>query len=150
MVNVQESEKREEVRQQMIREAQSMRKMRILYAVLFFVLMAVETGIALYVHDDFIRPYVGDMLVVVVVYCFVRILIPVKGRLMPLYVFLFAACIELLQYFNLVSLLGLSGNRLARIVLGSVADIKDVGCYLVGCVFLAVWEWGTRKKRRKG
>ena len=35
---------------------------------------------------------------------------------MPLYVFVFAACVEVLQYFDLVTLLGLSGNRFARIV----------------------------------
>ena len=43
-------------------------------------LMAVETLIALYVHDKVIRPYVGDLLVVLVVYCFVRIFVPVKVR----------------------------------------------------------------------
>ena len=106
--------------------------------------MVIETFIALYVHDDFIRPYVGDMLVVVVVYCFVRIFIPTKMWYLPIGVFLFAAGVELLQYFNLVSLLGLEGNRFARIVLGSVADIKDVGCYAVGCVILGLWEWIVR------
>lgn len=121
-------------------------KLRLRYGVLFLILMAVETLIAFYVHDAFVRPYVGDMLAVLVVYCFVRIFIPVKGRLLPLYVFLFAACVELLQYFDLVSFLGLSGNKLARIVMGSVADLKDVGCYAVGCLMLAAWEWVIRKK----
>lgn len=122
------------------------KKLRLLYGAAFFVLMAVETLIALYVHDDMIRPYVGDMIVVLVVYCFVRIFVPVKGRLMPLYVFLFAACVEVLQYFDLVTLLGLSGSRVARIVLGSVFDVKDLACYAVGCLVLGVWEWAVRRK----
>lgn len=121
-------------------------KLRRFYIVLFLVLMTVETVIALCVHDEFVRPYVGDMLVVWVVYSFVRIVIPVKVKLLPFYVFLFAACVEGLQYFNLVSLLGLSDNRLARIVLGSVADVKDVGCYAIGCLLLAGWEWAVRRR----
>ncbi|WP_349675006.1 DUF2809 domain-containing protein, partial [Hungatella hathewayi] len=112
----------------------------------FLVLMVVETLIALYVHDKVIRPYVGDMLVVLVVYCFVRIVIPVKARLMPLYVFVFAACVEVLQYFDLVTLLGLSGNRFARIVFGSVFDVKDLACYAAGCLLLEVWERRIRRK----
>lgn len=97
--------------------------------------------IAWYVHDDFIRPYVGDMLVVIVVYCFVRIFMPKKCRMLPLYVFLFAAGVEILQYFDLVGLLGLESNRLVRIALGSVFDVKDIFCYGLGCVVLAGYEW---------
>lgn len=118
-------------------------KMRRFYMVLFLILMVVETVIALYVHDDFVRPYVGDILVVWVVYSFVRIVIPVKYKLLPFYVFLFAVCVEGMQYFDLISLLGLSDNRLSRIVLGSVADLKDVGCYAVGCLLLTGWEWAV-------
>ena len=39
------------------------KKLRLLYGAAFLVLMAVETLIALYVHDKVIRPYVGDLLV---------------------------------------------------------------------------------------
>ena len=78
---------------------------RLIYSGVFFVLLMIEVLIAVYVHDDLIRPYVGDMLVVIVVYCFVRIFMPVKCRILPLYVFLFAVGIEILQYFQLVQLL---------------------------------------------
>lgn len=121
-------------------------RLRLLYGSLFLVLMAVETMIAMYVHDSVIRPYVGDMLVVAVVYCFVRMFLPRKGRFLPFGVFLFAALVEVLQYFDLVTLLGLSGSRVARIVLGSVFDWKDLGCYAVGCLFLGLWEWQIRRK----
>lgn len=47
-----------------------------------------EVLIALYVRDRFIRPYVGDMLVVVLVYSFVRIFLPTGIPRMPFYVFL--------------------------------------------------------------
>ena len=102
--------------------------------------LAVEVVIACYVHDRFIRPYVGDVLVVVVVYCFVRIWVPQGVRLLPLYVFLFAAGVEVLQYFHLVELLGVGKNIFLRIVLGSVFDLKDILCYGIGCVFLEGFE----------
>ena len=49
--------------------------------------LAVEVVIACYVHDRFIRPYVGDVLVVVVVYCFVRIWVPQGVRLLQVWKF---------------------------------------------------------------
>ena len=102
--------------------------------------LAVEVVIACYAHDRFIRPYVGDVLVVVVVYCFVRIWVPQGVRLLPLYVFLFAAGVEVLQYFHLVDLLGAGNNTFLRVVLGSVFDVKDILCYGIGCVFLEGFE----------
>lgn len=102
--------------------------------------LAVEVVIACYVHDRFIRPYVGDVLVVVVVYCFVRIWVPQGVRLLPLYVFLFAAGVEVLQYFHLVELLGVGNNTFLRVVLGSVFDLKDILCYGIGCDFLEGFE----------
>ncbi len=120
-------------------------QLRIKYGIAFALLLLIEVIIALYVHDSFIRPYVGDMLVVILVYSFTRIFIPEKCRLLPLYVFLFAAGVEVLQYFKLVHILGLEDNRFLRIVLGSVFDIKDIVCYGVGCILLEAFE---RKKGR--
>ena len=59
-------------------------KRRICYAAATVLLVITEVLIALYVHDDFVRPYVGDVLVVIAVYCAVRIFIPVKCKLLPL------------------------------------------------------------------
>lgn len=122
--------------------------MRIKYSIAFVFLLLIEVGIALYVHDDFIRPYVGDMLVVIVVYCFVRIFIPEKFRLMPVYVFLFAVGIEILQYFQLVQRLGLEQNAFLRVLIGSVFDGKDILCYSVGCMILAIFEWLKYRKEK--
>ena len=113
-----------------------MSKMRIKYLMGFLVLLIIEVLIALYVHDDFIRPYIGDVLVVMVLYCFVRIFIPNGVKLMPLYIFIFAAGVEVLQYFSLVEVLGLENNRFLRILIGSVFDVKDIICYSVGCAVI--------------
>ena len=86
-------------------------KKRIFYIISFLVIFCIEVLIALYVRDRFIRPYVGDMLVVVLVYSFVRIFLPTGIPRMPFYVFLFACFVEVLQYFQLVETLGVHEPR---------------------------------------
>ncbi len=111
-------------------------KTRIKYLMGFLVLLLIEVLIALYIHDDFIRPYIGDVLVVMVLYCFIRIFIPTGVKLMPLYIFIFAVGVEILQLFRLVEVLGLENNRLLRVIIGSVFDVKDIICYGVGCILI--------------
>ena len=125
------------------------RKKRIAYGIATLVLFIIELLIALFIHDDFIRPYVGDVLVVVLIYTFVRIILPEGVRLLPLYIFLFAAGVEVLQYFQIGSVLGLSNNRVLSVVIGSVFDWKDIVCYGVGCGLLVVFERGTELGRRR-
>lgn len=120
-------------------------KMRIRYAVITFILFLIEVAIALFVHDKLVRPYVGDILVTVLIYTFLRILIPKGVKLLPLYVFLFAAGVEVLQYFNIIQLLGLSDNRFFSVLIGSVFDIKDIVCYGIGCVVATSVEILVRK-----
>lgn len=115
-------------------------KLRIVYAFITIILLAVEVMIALFVRDRFIRPYFGDMLVVVVIYTFVRIFIPEKYRLLPLFVFIFSAAVEILQYFEIVQKLGLGGNIFLRTLLGSTFDLKDIACYAVGCAALGIYD----------
>ena len=115
----------------------------LLATVLIFLL---ELFIALFVRDNFIRPYVGDMLVVVLIYTFLRIIFPERPRLLPLYVFLFAAGVEALQGMRIVELLGLQDNRFFSVLIGTTFDWKDIICYGVGCVLLGLWEvWLWRK-----
>ena len=123
------------------------KRKRLIYAAITLILLVTEVLIALFVHDAFIRPYIGDVFVVVVIYTFIRIFIPEKCRLLPLFVFLFAAGVEALQYFEIVELLGLGNNRFFRILIGSVFDFKDILCYGAGCLFLGVYEVISRKKR---
>jgi hypothetical protein len=117
------------------------RNERIKYFIAFVMVLLIEMLIAVFVNDKFIRPYVGDILVVVLIYCAIRSIILYKSRLMPFYIFIFAAGIECLQYFSLLELLGLQVSTFWRIVIGSTFDIKDILCYGVGCISLALYEW---------
>ncbi len=123
-----------------------MRK-RVIYGIVTVLLLVTEVLIALYVHDNFIRPYLGDVLVVVVIYTFIRIFVPQGIKLLPLYIFVFAACVEVLQYFQVVNLLHLENNVFLRILIGSVFDIKDIACYFAGCAILEVYEWSVKREK---
>ena len=115
-------------------------KKSIFYGITTIILLGIEILIALYVNDSFVRPYIGDVLVVVVIYTFIRIFIPEKCRMLPLYIFLFATAVEVMQLFHLVELLGLEKSRFFRTLIGSVFDFKDILCYAVGCFLLGLYE----------
>lgn len=120
-------------------------KKRIGYGIATLVLLLIEVLIALYVHDDIIRPYGGDILVVIPVYTFIRVFFPDKPVLLPLYVFLFAVLVEFLQYIHIVDILGLSDSIFWSTVIGVGFDWKDIGCYAIGCIVLGIYEWVSRK-----
>lgn len=115
-----------------------MNRKRLFYIAAFFALVAIEVLIALFVNDNFVRPYVGDVLVVMVIYCFVRIFLPNGVKLLPLYVFAFALAVEIGQYFDVVALLGLENNRFISILLGRTFSVSDIVCYAVGCAVCAL------------
>ena len=122
------------------------RKKRIGYSIITILFFLMELFIALFVRDSFIRPYVGDMLVVVLIYTFLRIIFPEKPRLLPLYVFLFAAGVEVLQGIRIVELLGLQNNRFFSVLIGTTFDWKDIACYGAGCALCDLWEIWLWKK----
>ena len=115
-------------------------KKRFGYAIAFLVLLITEILIALFVRDDFIRPYGGDILVTVLICAAVRILFPTGIRLLPLWVFLFAAAVEIGQYFDFVTLLGLGNINFFRILLGSTFSVADLICYAAGCLLFWIGE----------
>ncbi len=104
------------------------------YAISAALLGALILFIALFVRDDFIRPYGGDVLITVFICCAVRVVFPKKPQLLPLWVFLFAAAVEIGQYFDLVDRLGLGGSTFFRIALGTTFSPADLVCYAVGCL----------------
>ena len=122
-----------------------LKKPRVLYALLFLGLLITEVLIALYVHDSFIRPYFGDVLVTILLCCFCRIFIPRKLPALPVYVFLFATAVEVSQYFDLVKLLGLENNRFLSVLMGRSFAFLDILCYAAGCLLFFLLELWVRK-----
>jgi Protein of unknown function (DUF2809) len=116
-----------------------------LLTILFFV---TEVLIALYVKDNFVRPYVGDYLVVMLIYCAARTFIKASPVKMAIAVLLFAYLVEVLQYFRIVDRLGLSGNLVAKTVIGYGFEWLDMLAYTLGVITILLVEWGNKKKKR--
>lgn len=102
------------------------------YALAAIILFLVEVIIARYVNDAFVRPYAGDILVVVLIYCAVMAVTNIAPKTGMIGTLLFAFCVESAQYFNVISLLGLEHIKLARIVIGTSFSWLDMICYVVG------------------
>ena len=107
---------------------------RPVYALATLIVLVVEVLIALYMHDAVIRPYGGDVLV----YLGLRAVTPMGVRSAALLALSIAFAIEFGQLFHVLDRVGLGHNRLLRIVLGGVFDVKDLACYVAG----AAIAWG--------
>jgi Protein of unknown function (DUF2809) len=106
------------------------------YASLTMVTLLVEVAIARYARTGLIRSFVGDVLVVVLVYTVLRACLTLPARYLALTAFVFACCVEVLQAFHLVELLGLYAQeplqRVLRIALGATFDWWDFLAYACG------------------
>jgi hypothetical protein len=111
----------------------------LLAAVLLFV---TEVLIALFAKDRFIRPFAGDFLVVILLYCIVRSIVRAPVMLTVIVVLLFAYLFEGLQYFGLVYRLGLGDWKLAQVVIGTTFEWGDLIAYTLGILLVvAVERW---------
>ena len=102
------------------------------HALLALLLFGIELLIGALLNDGFIRPFVGDVLVVMLIYCLIRTWIRLPAIPLASGVLLFATLVETGQYFHLADRLGVGHIPLARILIGSTFDPKDLLAYLAG------------------
>jgi len=110
------------------------------YLIIVVILFIIEVLIALYIHDRIIRPYVGDYLVVMLIYSFVKACFNVPVKVAAIGVLLFSYLIEILQYFNVLKKLGLQGDQLATVVMGYHFEWIDILAYTLGILTILVLE----------
>lgn len=123
-------------------------KRRLPYLLAFVVVLLLEIIIALFVRDRFVRPYIGDVLVTVLLCCFVRIVTPKKPKWLAVWVLLFSFAVEGLQGLDIAGRLGLDGTWLG-ILVGSTFDPADLVCYSAGCLLFFLAEWFAAKIHMK-
>ena len=100
----------------------------------FIGILSIEVLIALFVRDRFIRPFLGDVLVVCLIYFFVASFIRVPFTKLLVGVLLFAFGVEFSQYFGLAEWIGCQDNSICQIILGATFDWLDLLAYLAGGV----------------
>ena len=116
------------------------------YLIAAILIFAIEVLIALFVRDDFVRPYLGDVLAIGFVYAALRALTPLSFPHALAVTLAIALVIELAQAFGLLGALGLADNELARIVLGGVFDWHDLAAYAAGGAIIAALETLTARR----
>lgn len=114
------------------------------YLLSFIVLLIIEICIAIWIRDDFIRPYLGDFLVVVLIYTFLMMIsrISVLKGLLAVLVFSFA--VEFFQLINIVKVLQYQPPKIVMIILGSSFSAWDLLAYFLGIVFTGLLEYYFR------
>lgn len=119
---------------------------RYFYATIF--LFLVEVFIGVFVRDSFIRPFGGDVLVVILIYCLVKSFWNVPTTKTAIAVFGFACLVEGLQYLQIVDRLGLRKYPLLAIIIGTSFAWEDILAYAAGCGIILWWEAKFNKKGR--
>lgn len=113
------------------------------HGVISWLLLCVLVVIALYARDSFIRPVLGDVLVVMWLY---YLLASVVNR--PYKQLIFASIsvafiVEACQYFQLTKLLNIEPFSVLHIILGATFDWMDLVAYTIGavlCLFVEVFK----------
>jgi hypothetical protein len=103
-------------------------------------LLLLEAIIAWYVHDNIIRPYGGDFLAVLFLYCLIKSFFYTPVLKAAVWALLVAYAIEVSQYFHLTHLLGLQNSKTIRLLLGSSFSWTDILCYTCAFVLIIIIE----------
>ena len=103
-------------------------------------LLIIELFIASFMHDRYIRPYGGDFLAVILLYCMIRSLFKLPPWPVAGYVLLFSYFIEWLQYMKLADRLQLRAHSIARMLLGDYFTWTDMLSYTLGIATVLIIE----------
>jgi len=110
------------------------------YSILSVLLFLIELYIARYLTDSIIRPFVGDVLVVILLYTGIRSFIFIPYLKLAVGVLLFAYGVELSQALGLIYVLHWENYRWAQLLLGSVFDWWDMVAYTIGFIIILLFE----------
>ncbi|WP_415324891.1 DUF2809 domain-containing protein [Chryseobacterium sp. MMS23-Vi53] len=112
-------------------------KFSLKYFVATILIFLIEILIATKLKDIFfIRAYLGDVIVVMLLYTFVKSFIKINDQKLILGILIFSCVVEFAQYFNIAERLGFQPGSLMYIVSGNSFSWIDILCYAVGCLLL--------------
>ncbi len=124
------------------------KRIRISMGIASAVLLGIEILIGMYAHG-WVRSYLGDVLVVILLYTLARTISPEKpahGWKLPAAILLFAFCVEYLQLWGFCDRLHIE-NRLLRILIGTGFSKIDLLSYAAGIVPCFISEYILRRKQ---
>ena len=110
-------------------------------------LVAIEVFIGVRMHDAIIRPYGGDVLIVVLLYCLIRSFWALPVVPLALGVLVFSYLEEMGQYFHIADRLGVTRPSLLRTLIGTWFSWVDIACYTIGIGMVLAVEMLSRQRR---
>lgn len=112
-------------------------KRRLIYFMLSVIcFMACVLIVRLFSGNQFIRGFAGDIVVILLIYFFVKIFKDFKPLKLAIFTLLLAFTTEFLQYLKLISVLGLEQNIFAQLIIGAVFDPLDLVAYAIGAIIV--------------
>lgn len=108
---------------------------RLIFGIISLLLLGIEVLIGLYAHG-WVRSYLGDVLVVILIYTIIRTIAPYKIRrwyILPAAILIFSFMVEFLQLWGFCDRLGIT-NQFLRIIIGTGFSWIDILCYCVGII----------------
>ena len=119
---------------------------RAIYLLIFLFLLGVEIAIATYLKTGFIRAYLGDLLVVILLYCLLMSILKPSVKTGLILTLAIAFAIELLQLIDLTRFFPQEYKQLATLVLGSHFSWLDLLMYVLGIVVAGITELVLHKR----
>ena len=120
---------------------------RLVFGLISLLLLGIEILIGLFAHG-WVRIYLGDVLVVILLYTIVRTIIPNKKIpwfIIPSAILIFAFIVEFLQLWGFCDRFGIT-NKLLRIIIGTGFSRIDLLCYLIGVIPCYITEFLIAKR----
>jgi Protein of unknown function (DUF2809) len=99
---------------------------------IFLLVLILEIIIGTFFHDRFVRYFLGDVLIVVLICYFLRSWWAIRLRVLLLGTLAFAFLVELAQYVDLIGRLGWQHSEFTRLTIGSTFDWMDLVAYTIG------------------
>ncbi|RMA56754.1 ribosomal maturation YjgA family protein [Ulvibacter antarcticus] len=110
------------------------------------ILFLIEVGIATCQTHHIVRSYIGDVLVIILLFTFIRTFFKIASEKLVLWILIFAFVIEFLQLFQLAETFNIQ-SHVFRIIIGSVFDPWDLVAYVIGSIIILVMLKFFRRKQ---
>lgn len=126
---------------------------RHIYGILSIMLFSFEILIGLFA-SGWIRNYLGDVLVVILLYTLIRTVRQKKNETwyaIPTSILVLAFAVEFLQLWGFCDRLGIT-NKLLRIIIGTGFAVEDLVAYIIGIVpcYLVEYSIELKENQRSG
>ena len=124
-------------------------RFNIFYFLATVLLFLTEVVIATVLKNNFfIRAYLGDVIVVMLLFTFVKTFFHTENLRLIFGIFIFSCLVETAQYFKIADLLGFAPGSIPYIVVGNSFSWIDIVCYAAGCLILVAAVFSKKLFRR--